>query len=45
VRAGGYVNNISHPRHSTVKTAAVKRMKHVVKDSVVLMTKLAQLIV
>ena len=44
-RAGGHENSLSQASEPPVKAVTVKGMKHIVKDRIVIMTKLAQLIV
>jgi 6-phosphogluconate dehydrogenase (decarboxylating) len=44
VRAGGNVNSFSQAPEPSVEAITVKGIKHIVKDRIVLMTKLAQLI-
>jgi hypothetical protein len=45
MRAGGHENSLSQAPEPSVEAVAVKGIEHIVKDRIVLMTKLAQLIV
>ena len=45
VRAGGHENSLSQAPEPSIEAVAVKGIEHIVKDGIVLMTKLPQLIV